>query len=398
MPQAVITDTCPAVPAYPQGAVDVANAGALQRVLEHLSKVRELAVDAEADALHAFRPRLCFVQIATDAEVFLLDTLEPQVRLEVLAEVFADSGKAKYFHAAGGDLQYLCERGIRVRGLFDTHRAATLLGWPKVGLADLLRERLQVDLPKEHQQADFSIRPLPEEMRRYIADDVRYLCELGRQVREECRKADILEEVELDCRRLEDEALSRPEIGAEFRVKLSRPGLSATERVLGTVLALRLHQLRLAWAEAADVPFGRMLSNAAISELAVQPPKDMRQLAKTPHVRHKLVREHGGELLAAVKDVLSRWERGELSAQTQERKRSDGAHRKIEEALRQFRVAKAAERKVTPSVVLPNPLISTLARARPATLEQLAGVPYLGEKRLRLYGSEILRITGGAGS
>ena len=386
------------MPAYPQGAVDVTSAGGLRRVLERLSQVRELAVDAEADALHAFRPRLCFVQIATDAEVFLLDTLEPQVHLEALAEVFADPSRTKYFHAAGGDLQYLCERGIRVRGLFDTHRAATLLGWPKVGLADLLRERLQVDLPKEHQQADFSIRPLPEQMHRYIADDVRYLCELGRQVREECRKADILEEVELDCRRLEDEALSRPEIGAEFRVKLSRPGLSAAERVLGTALALRLHQLRLAWAEAADVPFGRILSNAAISSLAAQPPKDIRQLARTAHVRSKLVREHGDELLAAVKDVLARWERGELPAETQERKRSGGAQRKIEEALRQFRVAKAAERKVTPSVVLPNPLISALARARPATLEELAGVPYLGEKRLRLYGTEILRITGGARS
>ena len=382
------------MPAYPQGAVDVTSAGGLQRVLERLSQVRELAVDAEADALHAFRPRLCFVQIATDAEVFLLDTLEPQVHLEALAEVFADPSRTKYFHAAGGDLQYLCERGIRVRGLFDTHRAATLLGWPKVGLADLLRERLQVDLPKEHQQADFSIRPLPEQMHRYIADDVRYLCELGRQVREECRKADILEEVKLDCRRLEDEALSRPEIGTEFQVKLSRPGLSAAERVLGTALALRLHRLRLAWAEAADVPFGRMLSNAAISSLAAQPPKDMRQLAKTAHVRSKLVREHGKELLAAVKDVLARWERGELPAETQERKRNGGAQRKIEEALRQFRVAKAAERKVTPSVVLPNPLISALARARPATLEELARTPYFGEKRLRLYGEELLPLLG----
>src|SRR5215510_4687454 len=167
MPQAVFTDACPTVAVYPQGAVDVASASALQRVIDRLSGARELAVDAEADALHAFRPRLCFIQIATDLDVFLLDTLEAQVHLEALAEVFADRSRTKYFHAAGGDLQYLCERGIRVRGLFDTHRAATLLGWPKVGLADLLRERLQVDLPKEHQQADFSIRPLPEEMRRY---------------------------------------------------------------------------------------------------------------------------------------------------------------------------------------------------------------------------------------
>ena len=46
--------------------------------------------------------------------------------------------EGQFFHAAGGDLQYLAEAGVRVKGLFDTHRAATLLGWPKVGLADLV--------------------------------------------------------------------------------------------------------------------------------------------------------------------------------------------------------------------------------------------------------------------
>src|SRR5439155_4011128 len=90
-------------------------------------------------------------------------------------------GTTKFFHAAGGDLQYLAEAGVRVKGLFDTHRAATLLGWKKVGLADLALERLQVTLLKEHQQSDFSIRPLPPGVREYIADDVRYLVEIGRQ-------------------------------------------------------------------------------------------------------------------------------------------------------------------------------------------------------------------------
>ncbi len=385
------------MPAYPEGAVDVSNEEGLARVITSASQAQELAVDAEADALHAFRPRLCFVQLATDSEVFLLDTLRSEVRLEELAEIFGDAGKTKYFHAAAGDLQYLTERGLRVHGLFDTHRAATLLGWPKVGLADLVRERLGVELPKAHQQADFSIRPLPEEMRQYIADDVRYLCEMGRQVREECRKADILEEVELDCRRMEDEALSRPEIGTEFRVKLSRPGVSSAERALGTAIALRLHQLRLKWAEAADVPFGRVLSNAAIGGLASDPPESMRQLAKTPHVRGRFVREHGEELLAATADLLARFKRGELPVEPPERKKMDSAQRKREEVLREFRSAKAAERKVTPSVVLPNPFIDHLTRSPPRSLDELARVPYFGEKRLRLYGREILRLLGAEG-
>ena len=46
---------------------------------------------------------------------------------------------------------------------------------------------------------------------------------------------------------------------------------------------------------------------------------------------------------------------------------------------------------MTPSVVLPNPLVEQLAAAPPADLEALARVPYLGEKRARLYGADILK-------
>ena len=43
------------------------------------TRARELAVDLEADAMHAFRARLCFLQLGTDTEVFLFDTLQPGV-------------------------------------------------------------------------------------------------------------------------------------------------------------------------------------------------------------------------------------------------------------------------------------------------------------------------------
>ncbi|HEY1417140.1 MAG TPA: ribonuclease D, partial [Myxococcaceae bacterium] len=168
-----------------------------QGVVQALEPERLFAVDLEADAMHAFRARLCYLQIGTDGDIWLLDTLAPGVTASAVAALFADPQRTKVFHAAQGDLQFLAEAGVRVRGLFDTHRAATLLGWPKVGLADLAAERLGVTLDKAHQQSDFSIRPLPPEMHRYIADDVRYLPELGRQVIAAVVAADIVEEVQL---------------------------------------------------------------------------------------------------------------------------------------------------------------------------------------------------------
>ncbi|MBU8896196.1 ribonuclease D [Corallococcus sp. M34] len=380
------------MPTFPQGALDVVDAPGAQAAVRTLEAAPEVAVDLEADSMHAFRARLCFLQLATDSEVFLLDTLQPGVDASLLAALMADPARTKYFHAAQGDLQFLAEVGVRVRGLFDTHRAATLLGWPKVGLADLARERLGVELPKEHQQSDFSLRPLPPGMRDYIANDVRYLCELGRQVREACREADILEEVLLDCTRMCDEAVARPDVGADFKPKLPRSGLSAAQLTLANAIAQALHRKRLEWAEQDNVPMGRMLSNMAVTDLAVKPPGNPRELARAAGVRGAFVRAHGDEVLTLIREQLEKSRRGELEADAEPRGPRDPNRRKREEALKAFRVEKALARKVTPSAVLTNPLLEALAARPPASLEELSALPYLGEKRVRLYGQELLAL------
>jgi ribonuclease D len=378
---------------FPTGAVDILDGGAAEAAVARLGGVAELAVDVEADAMHAFLARLCFVQVGTDADVFLFDTLLPDVRAAALAPLFEDMQRTKFFHAAGGDLQYLAEAGVRVRGLFDTHRAATLLGWPKVGLADLARELVGVALPKEHQQADFSIRPLPPQMRAYIADDVRYLCEIGRQVRKACAEADILEEVQLDCDRLADEATIRPDL-ASFRLKLPRGSMSPPQYVLASAIAQALHAKRLEWAEAANVPMGRMLSNAALQAISLKPPSTLRELARRQGVRGGFVRERGEEVLEILRELTAKARAGELLPLAEPAAERDPHRRRREDALKTFRAKQAEKRKVTPSVVLPNALVEELAQKPPQTLEELERMPYFGRKRLERYGRELIALLG----
>jgi len=200
--------------------------------------------------------------------------------------------------------------------------------------------------------------------------------------------ADIVEEVRLDCERLTDEAAGRPAV-ATFAMKIART-LPPADQAFQLVASTRLHALRLAWAETADVPMGRMLSNAAIQELVTRPPKDRRALSRTPGVRGQVVREHGDEVLGLLAGLRAAADRGELPLPPAPVR--DPGRRRREEALKEFRAAKATERRVTPSVVLPNPLIDELAATPPGDLESLGRVPYLGEKRVRLYGEELLRV------
>lgn len=376
--------------AIPSGAIDVIEPSQLRDVAGRVAVASELAVDVEADAMHHFRARLCFVQLGTDTDIFLVDTLSAGVKVDLLQGVFASRSTTKFFHAAQGDLAYLAEAGVRVAGLFDTHRAATLLGWPKVGLADLVLGLCGATLKKEHQQADFSQRPLPVELRDYIADDVRYLVDVGRMVREACVKADILEEVLLDCERLCDEATFRPETLGTFSPKLPKGELSAERLLLAWHLAQALHQLRLTWAEADDVPTGRMLSNMAVVSIAVKPPETVRELARLAGVRGAFAKVHGEEVLAVVKALVGKASRGELEPLSEKGKERDPKKKKREEALLAWRKDVATTRKVTPSVVLPNLLVEDLARAWPKSREELAATPYFGAKRVELYGEAVL--------
>lgn len=379
----------------PTGALDIADAAGLLDVAGAVAGRGELAVDVEADAMHHFRARLCFVQLGTDQQIFLVDTLAPGVALGPLTAVFADPAQPKFFHAAQGDLAYLAEAGVRVRGLFDTHRAATLLGWPKVGLADLVLELCGAQLKKEHQQADFSQRPLPGELRDYIADDVRYLVEVGRAVREACLKADILEEVLLDCERMCEDATVRPDPVASFSPKLPRGELKGGQYQLAWQIAQALNRLRHVWAEAEDLPIGRMLSNMAVGAIATGLPENLRELAKQAGVRGSFVRAHGDEVLAVVRDARAKLAAGTLEPLPERKGDADPRRRRREEALLAWRKGKATERKVTPSVILPNLLVEDLARVDPKDQEALAAVPWLGARRLSLYAEELLGVLAG---
>ena len=379
--------------AYDQQPQDVTTEVAAKAAAWDLEGTAELAVDVEADAMHAFRARLCFVQVGTDSHIYLFDTLQPGVTAEVLKGLCEDPKRIKYFHAAGGDLQYLAEANVRVRGLFDTHRAATLLGWAKVGLADLVRERIGVELKKEHQQSDFAIRPLPAAMREYISDDVRYLCAIGRQVREQCVKADILEEVELDCERLAEEAAARPDVGADYKPKIPKENLSAAQQKLALAIAQGVHRKRLQWAEAANVPMGRMLSNAALAELAVRAPTDPKVLARVPNIRGSFARQYGDEVTAIIRELVEAQRAGTMvDPEAGDRGARDPKRKKREDALKTWRSLKATSRKVTPSVVLSNSLMEELSRTPPNSVEDLAAMRWFGPKRVEYYGVELVEM------
>lgn len=363
--------------------LDIVDRDGLHHLEASLAKAPALAIDVETNAMYAYRAKLCFVQIATDDEILVVDTLAPQVDAGALAQALIDPSKRKVFHDAQGDLRVLAREGLYVKGVFDTHRTATLLGLPKMGLGDLVEERFGVKLAKEHQTADFGARPLPPELRAYVADDVRYLLPLAEQLEAEAKAKGIQEELELEFERLASEA-TEPE--APPRLKLPQGARDA----LGTAIAQAADRLRHLEAKERDVPVGRVLANAALAEIAMRKPANVKDLSRIPGVKGSFVRPVGEVLIAEITELLDRARKGTLTPLPKGDGQRDPRRREREEKLKAWRGEAAKARGVMPSVVLPTPLIDRLAGEPPADLETLAKVPWFGEKRLRLYGTQLV--------
>ena len=83
------------------------------------------------------------------------------------------------FHAAEYDV--VCMRRdyqFEFSNLFDTMSAARTLGWPQVGLADILATHFGVTMNKKHQRADWKRRPLTPDQLDYARLDTHYLVAL----------------------------------------------------------------------------------------------------------------------------------------------------------------------------------------------------------------------------
>ena len=135
-----------------------------------------VAVDAERASGYRYGQRAYLVQLRRAGAGTML--IDPIACPDLSGVDAALQDTEAILHAASQDLPCLAEVGFRPRQLFDTELAGRLLGYPRVALGTLVEEVLGFHLEKGHSAADWSVRPLREELLRYAALDVEVLIEL----------------------------------------------------------------------------------------------------------------------------------------------------------------------------------------------------------------------------
>uniref|UniRef100_A0ACD5TJW2 Uncharacterized protein n=2 Tax=Avena sativa TaxID=4498 RepID=A0ACD5TJW2_AVESA len=149
----------------------------LEMLAAKLKSATEFAVDLEHNHYRSFQGLTCLMQISTRTEDFIVDTLKLRNYLgENLREVFQDPTKKKVMHGADRDIIWLQrDFGIYVCNLFDTGQASRILRMDRNSLEHLLHHFCGVTANKEYQSADWRLRPLPAEMKKYAREDTHYL-------------------------------------------------------------------------------------------------------------------------------------------------------------------------------------------------------------------------------
>lgn len=247
--------------AWTRGLVDRDEALApLLRLVEGAARV---AVDTEADSLHAYPERLCLLQVGLPGGEALVDGL---AGLDLAPFVRALEGRPLVLHGADYDLRLLGRAlGLRPAGVFDTMIAARLLGARRFGLADLAAERLGIAVDKGLQKANWARRPLPPHMEEYARRDVRHLLDLSDSLAADLERLGRSAWLGQSCARLVEDCLRpvEPDPDRDFRVK----GSDRLDR-RGLAVLRELHAFREAEARATSTPPYFVVSHGALVALA----------------------------------------------------------------------------------------------------------------------------------
>lgn len=150
---------------------------AARRAAEHLRQASILGIDTEYDSFRYFREKLCLIQIYAPTTTYVLDATA-DLDLSFLARPFKSKSVVKILHAADNDIRLLKrDYGFEFQNIFDTHRAAMLLGFRQLSLDKMIKEFLDVDLKKSKkmQRSRWDHRPLTDEQLEYAVQDVTLL-------------------------------------------------------------------------------------------------------------------------------------------------------------------------------------------------------------------------------
>ena len=335
-----------------------------------------IAIDTEADSLHHYIEKLCLVQISTPDEDLVIDPLALS-ELGSLVSLLAD--KPLILHGADFDLRILKKTyGFVPSDIFDTMIAAQFLSYEKKGLGDLALKHCGVVLPKGAQRADWSVRPLDQELLTYAANDTHYLKTIADKMKDELIALGRLRWHHETCQKLirtiqlsKDEK-ENPESAWQIKGSKNLQGIALT-------ILKELWHWRDTEAKRKDRPSFKVMNSEILINIAKWSGEnrgmDIALMPKAPrNVKHEH-REILNQMIAkAEKLPEAQYIRKPLIGKS--RSWAEVSKKKLEH-MKAEREKRALELKIHPSLLATNAVLEALSLALPVNKQSLEALDYL---------------------
>jgi len=149
----------------------------IKRAIDNFENTAILSIDTEYDSFRYFREILCLIQIHANETTYIFDPLG-KLNLSFMGKFFNDESIVKILHAADNDIRLLKrDYQFDFHNVFDTHRAAMILGLHQLSLEKMINHFLNADLKKSKkmQRSRWDKRPLTDEQLLYAMQDVTFL-------------------------------------------------------------------------------------------------------------------------------------------------------------------------------------------------------------------------------
>ena len=269
----------------------------LVKLCEQLADSEWLALDTEFIREKTYYPKLCLLQVSNGEVSACIDPLALD-NLQPLLDVLYDGRILKVLHAARQDLEIFLHDYQRIpMPVFDTQPAAALLGHgDQIGYANLVKQLLDVELPKDQSRTDWSRRPLDQQQLRYALDDVIYLGRLYLHMRGHLFDRERLQWLASDFATLADPQTYYPNPESTWQRTKGKQMLRGKQlAVLQQIAAWRERQARTR-----DLPRRWILKDDVMIELSRRMPRDVNGLSKIRGLEPGQIRREGDTLLELI--------------------------------------------------------------------------------------------------
>lgn len=230
-----------------------------------------LGVDLEGEwNLHRYGLHLCLIQVSDGENIFLIDPLKVG-DLDPFLTILENPDIHIISHGPQSDivlLDYLF--GRRPANVFDTEKAAQLLGYESTSLSGMLERHFGLSKNMKVRVSDWNKRPLSDKMLDYAALDVAHLHELRDNLVEELKERNRLHWHSEECKALEDIRYRKKE-----NPHLEIQGANKLDRTQTHRLKF-MYNVRDDIARDTDKPAYYIIPNTKLVELAKEPPRSIK--------------------------------------------------------------------------------------------------------------------------